>query len=146
MEEWERETDPVARLRLYLERYTIELTVLAILTVCGLHFFIGRALNMRLANQWLVEVGPVLVDGFSYVPDECKSDDGASIVSFEDSTASEFPISVAGRESLKYASFNLVTRPRQDIAKSLFTSIPIASRMFDVSRDTLWVCIPIERK
>lgn len=88
----------------------------------------------------------MLIDSFSYVPEECKGDDGKSIVAFEDCTASEFPISLAGRESLKYASFNLVTKPRHDIAKSIFTSVPLVNRLFTASRDTLWVSIPIERK
>lgn len=50
MEEWEREKDPIARMRLYVKRYSIELVVISILMVCSLHFFIGRTLNKRLAN------------------------------------------------------------------------------------------------
>ena len=146
MEEWERETDPLKRMRLYVERYAVELGVLAIMAVCGLHFFIGRNYNRRLAYSWLAEVQKVLSNSFSFVPEECKSDDGESIVAFEDCTAREFPISFTGRESVKYASFNLVTKPRHDIAQSFFTSLPIVKSWFPGTRDTLWVEMPIERK
>lgn len=53
MDAWEHEKDPVARVRLYLVRYTVELIVLSILAVCSTHFFVGRYLNKRLAHQWL---------------------------------------------------------------------------------------------
>ena len=59
----------------------------------------------------------------------------------------EYPIALSGRESCSYALFNFVTKPRHDIAKTIFTSIPILSSIFfETTRDTLWVEIPIERK
>ena len=146
LEEWQNEKDPKARVRLYMKRYAVELVVLAILSVCAVHFLLGRKMNKKLANKWLSQVEHTLHDSFSYVPEECTSGDGKNIVAFEDPTSSEFPINLAGRDSLKYASFNLVTKPRHDIAKSLFTSIPLVNRLFENSRDVLWVEIPIERK
>ena len=54
---------------------------------------------------------------------------------------------MSGRESCNFAHFNFVTKPRHDIAKTIFTSIPIVSSFFfEKTRDTLWVEIPIERK
>ena len=47
---------------------------------------------------------------------------------------------------MKYASFNLVTKPRHDIATTVFTSIPFVGKYFANIRDTLWIEIPIDRK
>ena len=123
----------------------VELGVLAVIFVSALNFCIGRALNRRLAMTWLHQVDKVLIASFSFIPEECKSEDGSSLVSFEDATSSQYPIAFSGRETLKYASFTLVTKARHDIAKSLFTSLPFVNRMFPVQRDALWVEMPIER-
>ena len=87
-----------------------------------------------------------MIDSFNFIPEDCKGEAAdLEIVSFEDSTNSEYPISVAGRESCKYASFNVVTKPRHDIATTIFTQLPFINKLFATSRDTLWVEIPIER-
>ena len=96
----------------------------------------------------------MLVSSFAYIPEDCKSlesdasspDSDDKIVNFEDHTSSEFPISLSGRDSLKYACFNLVMKPRHDIATTFITSIPLVNSMFETTRDTLWIEMPIERK
>ena len=55
-DEWEKEKDPKKRMKLYIERFSIELMVLASIVVSGLNFFIGRKLNQRLAQKWLENV------------------------------------------------------------------------------------------
>lgn len=144
-EAWENEKDPLKRAKKYIERYAVELSVLATIALSALNFLFGRTMNGRLAFSWLTNVQKILHNSFAMVPEECKSLDDSAIETFEDYSSSEYPISLSGRESCKYASFILQTRPRHDIATTIFTQLPLVNRLFDVSRDTLWVEIPIER-
>lgn len=133
------------RAKKYIERYAVELGVLATIFLSTVNFIFGRIMNGRLAFSWLTNVQKILHSSFAYVPAECKSLDEETIETFQDYSSSEYPISLSGRESCKYASFILQTRPRHDIATTIFTQLPLISRLFDASRDTLWVEIPIER-
>ena len=144
---WKNESDPIERFKGYIHRYAVELGVISLILTASINWFFGRYINNRLASQWLKEVNDVLVSSFSYIPEECKAQDGTeSIDSFEDQTSNEYPIALSGRESLWYASFNLVTKPRHDIATTVFTSIPFVGKYFANIRDTLWIEIPIDRK
>ena len=144
-DEWEKEKDPKKRMKLYIERFSIELMVLASIVVSGLNFFIGRKLNQRLAQKWLDNVQKTLVDGYTFIPEDCKSDDGRSIENFLDPTSKEFPLSLSGRETCKFTQLTLITKSRHDIATNIFSYVPIVNRMVSKERDTLWIEIPIQR-
>jgi len=144
-EQWQSEKDPYKRAKMYIERYTIELAVYTTIFISILNFILGRTMNSRLAFAWLANVQKSMIENFAIVPSECKSNDDSTIETFQDYTSSEYPISLSGRQSCIYASFTLVTKPRHDIAQSIFTQLPVISRLFDIRRDTLWVEIPIKR-
>ena len=134
MDKWENEKDTSKRAKMYIERYAVELLVITSILISGLNFIVGRSMNSRLAHAWLKAVQKTLIDSFNFIPEDCKEQnvgaDNLEIVSFEDSTNSEYPISVAGRESCKYASFNVVTKPRHDIATTIFTQLPFINMLF----------------
>ena len=132
LEDYEKETDPVKKAKLYFERHTVELVVLTAILASTLNYIAGRKLNAKLAYKWLSVVEKPLADAFMYIPEDCRGDeDGTTkIKNFDDNTSREYPIALSGRESCKYASFNFVAKPRHDIATTIMTSLPLLNLLF----------------
>lgn len=145
MEEYERETDPMKKAKLYMERHTVELVVLAAIFASTLNYLAGRSLNAKLAFKWLKTVEKPLAAAFTYMPEDCRGDEEGTIRTFDDYTSREYPIALSGRESCKYAAFNFVAKPRHDIATTILTTLPLINKLFQTQRDIVWVDIPIER-